>query len=277
VNLSLSLPRDDATEIADLDPDLKKRVRVLLAEDNVVNQKVATMMLRSMGFFVTVASDGEKAVSEFHAAAANGEPFDVVLMDLQMPVMDGLTATRKIRDDEAGTVNNKLPIIAMTANAMKGDADKCIEAGCNGYMPKPVNKDLLHDTLVEHLSKNDSQSTQETSENANQETIENEEDIITSTLKDDPILAPVVDVFIEELPTIVKDIEDAISQSDNEKLQSLSHLLKGASASAGFTALSDYVAKTEALLIEKRLDSARNAVNQMTELCYRVIKRQSTK
>lgn len=241
--------------------------KVLVAEDNASNQMLIKILLEKLGMTVTIVEDGEQAVQ-----TAMSEPFDIILMDMQMPKMNGYEATEALRQQKFD-----LPIIALTANAMKGDSDKCIEAGCSGYMPKPVNKNLLHDTLVKHLSGNGSQITQDTPENATQETIENEEEIVTSTLKNDPILAPVVDVFIEELPTIVKDIEDAIIQSDNQKLQSLSHLLKGASASAGFTALSDYVAKTETLLIEKRLDSARNAVNQMTELCYKVIKRQNTK
>ena len=148
VNLSLSLPRDDATEIADLDPDLKKRVRVLLAEDNVVNQKVATMMLRSMGFFVTVASDGEKAVSEFHAAAANGEPFDVVLMDLQMPLMDGLEAARAIvgaggeANGNGNAIQGRAPavavaaprIVALTADVAASVIQECRAAGMHGFL-----------------------------------------------------------------------------------------------------------------------------------------------
>ncbi|MCF7956508.1 MAG: response regulator [Phycisphaerae bacterium] len=241
--------------------------KVLVAEDNASNQMLIKILLEKLGITVTIVEDGEQAVQ-----AAMSQPFDLILMDMQMPKMNGYEATQALRQQ-----NFDLPIIALTANAMKGDAEKCIAAGCSGYMPKPVNKDLLHDTLVEHLSKNNTQRTQEISENKNQETIENEEDILTSSLMDDPVLAPVVNVFLEELPKIIKDIEDAISQSDSEKLQSLSHMLKGASASAGFTALSDYVAKTEALLIEKRLDSARNAVNQLTDLCHKVIKRQSTK
>jgi len=225
------------------------------------------ILLEKLGITVTIVEDGEQAVQ-----AAMSQPFDIILMDMQMPKMNGYEATEALRQQKFD-----LPIIALTANAMKGDADKCIAAGCNGYMPKPVNKELLHDMLVKHLSGHEKQNPENAPENNNRENIANEEKILISDLKDDPVLAPVIDVFINELPTIIKDIEEAMNKSDDEKLRSISHMLKGASASAGFTALSEYVAKTEALLVEKRLDSAKNAVNHMTDLCHKVIKRQNTK
>ena len=246
-------------------PTLKGNV--LVAEDNASNQMLIKILLEKLGMTVTIVEDGEQAVE-----AALSHPFDIILMDMQMPKMNGYEATEALR-----TQKFDVPIIALTANAMKGDAEKCITAGCNGYMPKPVNKDLLHDMLVEHLSGKGAKSPQKTPDKADQETIANEDDILTSRLSDDPMLAPVIDIFIEELPGIIKEIENAISESDNEKLRSISHQLKGASASAGFTALSEYVAKTEALLIEKRLDSAKTAVDQMANLCHKVIKRQNTK
>jgi CheY-like chemotaxis protein len=114
----------------------------------VVNQKVATMMLRSMGFFVTVASDGEKAVSEFHAAAANGEPFDVVLMDLQMPLMDGLEAARAIvgaageANGNGNAIQGRAPavavaaprIVALTADVAASVIQECRAAGMHGFL-----------------------------------------------------------------------------------------------------------------------------------------------
>jgi PAS domain S-box-containing protein len=240
--------------------------QVLVAEDNASNQMLIKILLEKLGLTVTIVGDGELAVQ-----AATSQSFDIILMDMQMPKMNGYEATQALREQKID-----LPIIALTANAMKGDADKCIEAGCNGYMPKPVNKDLLYTTLSEYLGKttrrkSDLQSTDNTTADTS------EDEALVSSLKDDPLLAPVIDIFIEELPTILKELENAISESDNEKLRSISHQLKGASASAGFTALSEYVAKAETLLVEKRLESAKFAIDEMTALCYKVIQKQSSK
>jgi CheY-like chemotaxis protein len=105
--------------------------RILLAEDNKVNQLVARRMLESRGHSVTVVNDGRAAVS---AALTGG--FDLVLMDVQMPEMDGLEATAEIRKRE--TAGRRLPIVAMTAHAMKSDRDRCLDAGMDGYVTKPV-------------------------------------------------------------------------------------------------------------------------------------------
>jgi signal transduction histidine kinase/CheY-like chemotaxis protein/HPt (histidine-containing phosphotransfer) domain-containing protein len=112
------------------------RARVLLAEDNLVNQRVAVKMLEQLGCLVDIAVDGERAIAALESAT-----YDLVIMDCQMPVMDGFEATRAIRQREGG--NRHTPIIAMTANAMTGDRERCIEAGMDGYLTKPVRQDEL--------------------------------------------------------------------------------------------------------------------------------------
>ncbi|MBX3359498.1 MAG: response regulator [Phycisphaeraceae bacterium] len=112
-------------------------LRILLAEDNAVNQKFAVRLLTRAGHSIVLAETGRRAVEQW------GEnPFDLILMDLQMPEMDGLDATREIRAREAGA-GGRIPIIAMTANAMKGDREMCIDAGMDGYVAKPVKKESL--------------------------------------------------------------------------------------------------------------------------------------
>jgi signal transduction histidine kinase len=118
--------------------------RILVVEDNHVNQKVVTAVLRKRGFSIELANDGQEALNKLENSAA----FDLVLMDVQMPVLDGLEATRLIRKEPRW---NRLPIIAMTAHAMNGDKERCLEAGMNGYISKPVHPSLLLSTVDEIL------------------------------------------------------------------------------------------------------------------------------
>jgi nitrogen fixation negative regulator NifL len=119
-------------------PAVNQKLRVLLAEDNLVNQKFALRVLEGAGHTVSVAGTGRQAVDLWSA-----QEFDLVLMDVQMPEMDGLDATREIRTREASTQKH-VPIIAMTANAMAGDREMCLDAGMDGYVAKPVKKDALY-------------------------------------------------------------------------------------------------------------------------------------
>ena len=122
-----------------------KGANVLLVEDNEINQQVAREILESAGLKVDLAADGQEGVN-----AVKENNYDAVLMDVQMPVMDGHTATRKIREWEGGMWNegkDPIPIIAMTAHAMAGDEDKSLEAGMNGHVTKPIDPDQLFSTL----------------------------------------------------------------------------------------------------------------------------------
>ena len=112
-------------------------IRVLVAEDNIVNQKVASKLLEKFGCRVDVAANGEEAVR-----MAEDLPYALILMDCQMPEMDGYEATAAIRKMEKDT-----PIIALTANAMEGDREKCLAAGMDDYLPKPINPEALNEML----------------------------------------------------------------------------------------------------------------------------------
>jgi len=118
-----------------------KKMRVLLAEDNVINQKLAARLLEKHGHHVTVTSNGREAL-----AALDREDFDAVLMDVQMPEMDGFEATAAIRARELKT-GRHLPIIAMTAHAMQGDRERCLAAGMDDYISKPIKIQQLTDVL----------------------------------------------------------------------------------------------------------------------------------
>jgi CheY-like chemotaxis protein len=129
----------------------KNRSRILLAEDNAVNQTLAVRLLEKRGFVVSVARDGQEAL-----AALQKEPFDLILMDIQMPEMDGFEATAAIRTKEKST-GGHIPIIAMTAHALKGDQERCIAAGMDGYISKPIRTTELF-TIIENAFGMDSES-----------------------------------------------------------------------------------------------------------------------
>ncbi len=136
------ITRHKAREIRNLFSD--RKVRILLVEDNIVNQKVALLNLKRLGLNADIAANGQEALTALETTS-----YDLVLMDVQMPVMDGYEATRQIRNPNSIVCNHKIPIIAMTANAMVGDREKCMAEGMNGYLCKPI--DPLE--LVEELEK----------------------------------------------------------------------------------------------------------------------------
>jgi CheY-like chemotaxis protein/anti-sigma regulatory factor (Ser/Thr protein kinase) len=128
-----------STRLAD---DVALAMPVLLVEDNPVNQKVAMMLLQRRGYRVQLAENGRAALEAFAHAR-----FSAILMDMQMPVMDGIEATREIRNMEALRQVARTPIIAMTANAMEGDRERCLEAGMDDYIAKPIRADQLYEQL----------------------------------------------------------------------------------------------------------------------------------
>jgi CheY-like chemotaxis protein len=120
---------------------------ILLVEDNPINQKVASRVLEKAGHTVTLAENGLVALDR-----VSGRDFDLVLMDVMMPEMDGLSATVAIREREQGT-DRHLPIVALTANAMEGDREKCLEAGMDGYVSKPIQMTSLFEEIRRALQR----------------------------------------------------------------------------------------------------------------------------
>ena len=125
-----------------------KPVRILLVEDNITNQVVAAAIIRRVGHHVDAVADGSEAVKVLSEI-----PYDIVLMDMQMPVMDGLAATRAIRADDSIAINPRIPIVAMTANAMEADRQACREAGMDDFISKPVTPRALRDLVNKWIRK----------------------------------------------------------------------------------------------------------------------------
>lgn len=122
---------------------------MLVIDDNKTNLEVMGAILSSWNVKHSLANNGAQGIKMLEKAVETKHPFDIAVLDMQMPVMDGIEATEKIRDYKSGVVNHKVPIIAMTANAMKGDREKCLEAGMDDYIPKQIRMD----TVVEVINK----------------------------------------------------------------------------------------------------------------------------
>jgi len=130
-------------------PEINGRAsRILLAEDNIINQMVAVGLLKKLGLRSDAVENGAEAVKALETI-----PYDLVLMDVQMPVMDGLEATRKIRDPNSAVLNHQIPVIAVTAGVMQRNRERCMEAGMNDYIAKPVSPQTLAEVLAKWLPK----------------------------------------------------------------------------------------------------------------------------
>jgi CheY-like chemotaxis protein len=140
----------------------REQIRICIAEDNPINQKIAITFVQRLGFAVDAYDNGLEAVEAIRAKSAQGAPYHLLLLDLQMPVLDGYEATRRIRADANAAVREML-IIAMTASAITGDREKCLEAGMNNYLAKPVRANVLKKMLDSYIQQQQQQQMPSTS------------------------------------------------------------------------------------------------------------------
>ncbi|MFL6620641.1 MAG: PAS domain-containing protein [Povalibacter sp.] len=198
---------------------------VLLVEDNPVNQKVAVRFLERMGCKVRVADNGAEGVKAWQEAR-----FDIVLMDLQMPVMDGLTATRRIRELELTRGQVGTPIVALTANAMTGQLEKCLEAGMSGFLTKPLEIARLHETL-DRYGLGIPPEAMATNMGAQADQAPVDLGRLNELTDGDPEFAHELAItFISSGEQVIKEIHDALANFDRNALTRAGHKLKGASA-----------------------------------------------
>jgi CheY-like chemotaxis protein len=198
-------------------------LRILLAEDNLINQAVATRLLEKMGHSLVVANNGREALDQLAR-----QRFDLVLMDVQMPEMDGIETTQRIRKGEIPACSH-IPIIAMTAHAMKGDRERCLAAGMDGYVSKPINASQLEDAISGSVRQSDAESTQQERVERLPETLApwNRNHTLESLGGDEKLLQEVIEIFLEEAPKHLAALHLAVAQGDAEAIEAIAHGLKG--------------------------------------------------
>ena len=198
---------------------------ILLVEDNRINQKVAAAMLEKKGHRITVADNGLKALE-----ALDGARFDLILMDVQMPEMGGFEATAAIRQREADS-GEHIPIVAMTAHAMKGDRERCLEAGMDGYVSKPIRPDKLFEAIAELAPAPD--APQDCQDAPGDDNVLHTERLMTNLDGDMELLAELVAIFQEDYPPRLARLREGLEYGDREVVKAEAHTLKGAVGNFG--------------------------------------------
>ena len=221
------------------------QAKALVVDDNSVNQTVAKGMLVKFGIEADSAGNGREAIDKLEQLS-----YDLVFMDCQMPVMDGYMATQCIRDPHSNVTNHSVPIVAMTANAMQGDREKCMDAGMDDFIAKPVDVVKLQKKLEKWLAINriDLAATAESAKTVEQVDVDNEgpsDEVVfdfvamSERLMDDPeLISAVADAFLQDMPVQVEQLVMLIENGDCEQAGAQAHKIKGAAANVGGLTLS---------------------------------------
>ncbi len=253
----------DATKLLSGESALKSRpsatptgTRILLVEDNPVNQRVAARMMESQGHFVRIAGDGGEALS-----ILSQEEFDLIFMDIQMPGIDGLNATRTIRERERQT-GGHVPIVAMTAHAMRGDEERCIEAGMDGYLSKPVSGKAIAQAIQKfaRIPNSDAPIRQQAAAKVMTwnpalalERIEGDQDLLVELMQ----------IFLEETPKQLTALDTAVATMNFEEIGRIAHTLKG---ELGYLALSEAAEKAKQLEAHAQSQKSKGLSNAIASL-----------
>jgi len=244
--------RPSVRHLIEEDKQRKGRM-VLLAEDDFINRKVAVGILEKQGHSVRTANNGQE-VLDLHKQHA----FDVILMDVQMPIMDGLQATKLIRQREEVS-GNHLPIIAMTAYAMKGDRERCLKAGMDGYLSKPIKIEELKKQIEKFAPLMPSAAAQKEPASINIETLSNEvfdgRGALNNLGGNKELLKEITGLFLEKTPFLIQELKEALSCRDVNLIEQQAHTLKGRALNIGASKIADEAFRIQ--LVARRNDTAK--------------------
>jgi len=256
-------------EECDIDrSELLRGRRVLLADDGRDNQYLIALFLRSAGAEVDVVDDGRAAIDTLRAVQRQNGLYDLVLMDMQMPQLDGYTATARLRND-----GYHGPIVALTAHAMAGDREKCLAAGCTDYLSKPVTREQLLRRVAANLSESGvvvEPQKPAVGEPAATASATGTSARLVSRYADDPQMIDAVARFVGRLSQRVESLLDAVQSNDRERLIREAHQLKGAAGGFGFDSITEAAGTLEARLKDDaEINAHLEEVEELIDLCRR--------
>jgi len=232
--------------------------KVLLVEDGHINRKLIATVLEQAGLTVATAENGQLGID-----LATKSDFDLILMDMQMPVLDGYAATKRLREQ-----GNTTPIIALTAHAMKGDEERCLAAGCTYYVSKPIAIDTLLATVAKALGRNDS-TTNDLNSVSPPEFCDRE--LVSSLPTDEPVFREIVLDFVEYISRLLAEMRKAAADGRFGQLAEMAHSLKGAAGTAGFDAFTEPARRLEMLAKQQRPDDISPTIDFLEELAQKIV------
>jgi len=234
LGISLGLGEPDEGAQPEDQTTVRLNGRILIAEDNSTNREVALGMLRNLGLRADAVANGAEAIR-----ALESIPYDLVLMDMRMPVMDGIEAARQIRNPQSAVLEHDIPIIALTADAMQSDRDSCQAAGMNDFVPKPILKSVLRAALKRWLCTGNAATPSgapqvvPSTTAADTTLIFDLEGMLGRLDGDNELAAIVIAVFLEDIPAQIQTLKDFVKSGDTASSARQAHSIRGASANVG--------------------------------------------
>jgi two-component system, sensor histidine kinase and response regulator len=271
VTRQINAPTPDVIPKAQAFTQKKLLGRVLFAEDNPLNREVASVMLQKMGITLMMANNGQEVLN-----LISQEKFDLILMDCQMPVMDGFEATRQLRAREAALNVPRIPIIAVTANAISGDREYCLSLGMDDYLSKPFSQEQLYDMLSRWLrafsdASNTAMESKATHAShpilAENVSVDIDHKVIRQIREmREGLLERVIDIFRTNSKDLVDQLQRAIENADADSAYKIAHNLKNSAANLGLIKLAAVCRECEASARMGVLDQAVNQLKTITLL-----------
>lgn len=245
--------------VATGDVEKKNKFRILLAEDDVVNQQVGVYTLGKIGYEATVVENGKEVLEMLESKA-----FDLILMDIQMPIMDGFEATRKIRQSKTSQINTSIPIVAMTAHTMEGDKERCLSVGMTDYISKPLNRSELK-TILDRWLPMKMEMSRYSRKNALQPGVEVLERSTLNARKKElgQKMGPFIERFLKAFPEKIGNIEKAVKENDLVLLQTAAHTLKSNCETFGATRMVLLCKKMEIAAQHSRVSGLEEDLKQL--------------